>query len=164
MRHILQRVLGAFAGFTLTCAMTIVAAAQTAAPPRPDAKAIVLRYLRTKPPVASPEDLGTGPGGLFGAPEKLGLLEISQPSPVQHPTLGRTWLACLRTHPADKPARDYALFMTASRIQDARLSIVSDRCAARTYQILGVFGAAAEKMKEKSGKNARPPRRNDGGR
>jgi hypothetical protein len=136
MKHPRQRLICAL----VTLAVTGWAAGATAQHgPAPDARAIVLRYLRSEPIPPAPPDVGSGPGALFNDPQKLGVVELSLPTPVEHPTLGWTWLACLRTHPVGKPVRDYALFIGMNRIRDARLSVQSDRCAARTYKVLGVF-------------------------
>ena len=112
--------------------------------PAPDARSIVLRYLRSEqiPPTTVTT---TGPGVLFTDPRKLGLIELSTPNSVQHPTLGWTWLVCLRTHPIGRPTNDYALFIGLDRIRDARLSIGTDRCATRPYQVLGVFEVPVKK-------------------
>jgi len=113
--------------------------------PAPDAKAIVLRYLKKEQIPARPEVIDPGPGSLFGDVEKLGEVELSPPSPVQHPTLGWTWLSCLRVHPAAGPASDYALFIGDGRIRDARLSVATDGCATRSYEALGRFTNSVQK-------------------
>ena len=162
MEHLRQRALGVFAGFALAGCTAAVAAAQAGPPAPPDAKAIVLRYLNSRPAPPAGTGLGSGPGNLFAGPKKLGPVELSPPSPVQHPVLGWTWVACLRTHPDGKPARDYALFISGNRIQDARLSVATDRCAARKYEALGVFGTAAKEKKREEQKSGRARhRKND---
>ena len=124
----------------------------------PDTRAIVLRYLRGDK-VPSPDvTVGPGPGSLFTNPQKLGSVELSQPDLVQHPTLGWTWLACLRTHPIERGTSDYALFMGPDRIRDARLSVATDRCAARAYQVLGIFGAAVHKPEAPRSRRSRANR------
>src|SRR3569833_516311 len=108
----------------LACCADVMALAQNSRATLPDTKAIVLRYLRSEPIPAAIEDTGSGPGDLFNDPKKLGIVELSRPTWVQHPTLGWTWLACLRTHPLDRPVGDYALFIGTQKIRDARLSVV----------------------------------------
>lgn len=137
----------------IACAMSSLAVAgcgtvMTAQPLQgraPDTKAVVLRYLRGEgnPPAADSAD--PGPGQLFKDPSKLGVIELSPASLVQHDVLGWTWLACVRTHPIGKPANDYALFIGDDRIRDARLSVVTDGCATRPYEVLGEFSAPSKK-------------------
>ena len=111
----------------------------------PDTKAIVLRYLRKDPGPAKPGNTDPGLGTLFADVQKLGTVELSPPTLVQHQTLGWTWLACLRTHPADGPVADYALFIGDERIRDARLSVATDGCATRSYETLGRYTEPAKK-------------------
>ena len=59
--------------------------------------------------------------------------------------MGWTWLAWMRTHPIGKPANDYALFIGDDRIKDARLSVATDGCATRSYEVLGEFSAPPKK-------------------
>jgi hypothetical protein len=123
--------------------------------PAPDTKAIVLRYLRGDAGGANEPiipDLGVGQ--LFNEPQSLGAVELSPPSLVQHNVLGWTWLTCLRAHPIATPARDYALFIRNNRIEDARLSVATDRCASQTYEELGRFF----KKRKASGDNSSSPR------
>jgi len=147
MEHLRQLALGFFAGYALAGCTATMAAAQAGRPAPPDTKAIVLRYLHSQPVPPAGADLGKGPGNLFADPKKLGLVELSPPSLVQHPMLGWTWVACLRTHPDGQSAHDYALFISGKRIQDARLSVATDHCAARKYEVLGVFGVPLKKPK-----------------
>jgi hypothetical protein len=139
--------------FMIACAISSLTVAgcgtvMTAQPlqgPAPDTKAVVLRYLHGTaiPPAADSAD--PGPGQLFKDPAKLGAIELSTASAVQHDVLGWTWLACMRTHPSGKPAGDYALFIGDDRIRDARLGVVTDGCATRSYEVLGQFSAPAKK-------------------
>ena len=134
------------------CGNMVVAEAPQATPP--NQKDVVLRYLKGNPPVpdrssAAPvggvgslvrdgfaSDMfssGVGLGSLFRDPQKLGSIELSAPFLVQHNVLGWMWLTCMRTHPANAPARTYSLFMRNDTIEDARLSVVVDRCDGRSY-------------------------------
>jgi hypothetical protein len=115
--------------------------------PAPDTKTVVLRYLRGEQRLRDMKDIDSdpGPGRLFGDVQKLGVVELSPPTLIQHPVLGWTWLACLRIHPPGKLASDYALFLGAESIRDARLSVVADGCATRSYELLGEFSAPAKK-------------------
>ena len=133
----------------IACAMSSLAIAgcgtvMTTQPPQgpaPDSRAVVLRYLRGTPDKPGPDSGDPGPGQLFKDPPKLGAIELSPASLVQHDAMGWTWLACMRTHPIGKPANDYALFIGGDRIRDARLSVATDGCATRSYEILGQFSA-----------------------
>jgi len=116
--------------------------------PAPDTKAIVLRYLRGEQRPRNTQDTDPGPGKLFGDVQKLGAVELSPPVPAQHPVLGWTSLACLRTHPPGKPASDYALFIGADSIRDARLSVGTDGCVTRSYEALGQFSAPVKKKNQ----------------
>jgi hypothetical protein len=140
MRNALLRTLCTVSCLMLTACGTVVTAEQPQGPP-PDTKAIVQRYLRAEPAPKVPKDAGPGPGSLFSDVQKLGVVELSPPSLVQHPILGWTWLVCLRTHPVGQPTSDYSLFVGADSIRDARLSVATDGCAARTYDVLGQFTA-----------------------
>lgn len=124
----------------------------------PDAKAIVLRYLKKDPALAKPGPSDPGPGSLFASVDKLGMIELSAPSPVQHPTLGWTWLACPRTHPAHGSASDYALFIGTDSIRDARLSVATDACATRTYEPLGRFNEPVKKTDDSKRRRTRGER------
>ena len=135
---------GVLGCFVLASCGTVMMKDQPQSPP-PDTKVIVLRYLRKEPSPAKPGNADPGPGNLFANVQKLGAIELSPPSLVQHPTLGWTWLACLRTHPADGPAGDYALFIGDDRIRDARLSVATDGCATQSYEALGRFTEPAKK-------------------
>lgn len=137
----------------IACAMSSLAIAgcgtvMTAQPPQgpaPDSKAVVLRYLRGMAELPTPDSGDPGPGQLFKDPQKMGVVELSPASSVQHDVLGWVWLACMRTHPIGKPANDYALFIANDRIRDARLSVATDGCATRSYDVLGQFSAPAKK-------------------
>jgi len=133
----------------IACAMSSLAIAgcgtvMTTQPPQgpaPDSRAVVLRYLRGTPDKPGPDSTDPGPGSLFRDPQELGMIDLSPPSLVQADVPGWTWLTCMRTHPVGKPAHDYALFIGDDRIRDARLSVVTDGCATRSYKILGQFSA-----------------------
>jgi hypothetical protein len=135
--------------FVIACAVSSLTVAgcgtvMTASPPQgpaPDTKAVVLRYLRGTPDKPGPDSTDPGPGSLFRDPQELGMIELSPPSLVQADVPGWTWLACMRTHPIGKPANDYALFIGGDRIRDARLSVATDGCATRSYEVLGQFSA-----------------------
>jgi hypothetical protein len=135
--------------FVIACAVSSLTVAgcgtvMTASPPQgpaPDTRAVVLRYLRGTPDKPGPDSGDPGPGQLFKDPPKLGAIELSPASLVQHDAMGWTWLACMRTHPIGKSANDYALFIGDDRIRDARLSVVTDGCATRSYEVLGQFSA-----------------------
>ena len=120
----------------------------TAQPPQgaaPDTKAVVLRYLRGVSSLPAPESADPGPGQLFKDPQKLGTIELSPPSAVQNDVLGWTWMACMRTHPIAKAAHDYALFIDGDKVRDARLSVATDGCSTRSYEVLGEFSAPSKK-------------------
>lgn len=142
----------------IACAMSSLAVAgcgtvMTAQPPQgpaPDTKAVVLRYLRGTSDKPGPDSDDPGPGQLFKDPQKMGVVELSPASPVQHDALGWTSLVCMRTHPIGKPANDYALFIGNDRIRDARLSVATDGCATRSYDVLGQFSAPAKKPDARS--------------
>ena len=137
-----------FGSLMLTGCGTVMPAEQPTGP-APDTKAIVLRYVRGEPNPKKTNDGDPGPGKLFGDVQKFGVVELSPPSPVRHDVLGWTSLVCLRTHPPGKPASDYALFIGADSIRDARLSIATDGCTARSYEVLGKFKAPAKKKDKK---------------
>ena len=138
----------------LTSCGTVMTTDQPQGAP-PDAKAIVLRYLKKDPGLAKPGTSSPGPGSLFASVDKLGMIELSAPSPVQHPTFGWTWLACLRTHPADDAASDYALFIGTDSIRDARLSVATDACATQTYEPLGRFNERVKKTDDAKRRRSR---------
>jgi len=151
MRNPLQGIACALAVLMLTGCGSVMTVERPQDPP-PDAKAIILRYLRGEQLPQTQLAGDPGPGSLFGDMHKLGVVELSSPSLVQHPALGWTWLTCLRTHPADKPASDYALFVGNDRIRDARLSVAVDGCGTRSYEVLGQIKPPT-KNKNKTDKN-----------
>jgi hypothetical protein len=144
MRNMGRWLIGAAGGFILSSCGSVMMADQPQGPP-PDSKSVVLRYLRTKLPPVEPGSAGSGPGKLFADVQKLGAVELSPPTSIRHPTVGWTWLTCFRTHPADGSTNDFALFIDANSIRDARLSVATDGCAARTYEALGRFDEPAKK-------------------
>jgi hypothetical protein len=137
----------------IACVMSSVAIAgcgtvMTAQPPQgaaQDTKAVVLRYLRGTADVPGTNSIDPGPGQLFKDPKKMGVVELSPASLVQHDALGWTSLACMRIHPIGKAAHDYALFIGGDKIRDARLSVATDGCSTRSYEVLGEFSAPAKK-------------------
>ena len=76
--------------------------------------------------------------GTFVNAARLGRVEISGVSQTLHKTLGMVWFACLRSYPAGAGPSDYAIFMNAARILDARRSLLIDDCGSKQYTLLTV--------------------------
>ena len=138
------------ASLALLCSVAGLCAAasaqSTGAPqePTPKYKAIIAKSLRVKDRdnIETGVDYFKGRGGIFSATARLDHVEVADTiRMVQTDYYGWAWQTCIRLNVNGYPLT-YAVFISGSRVVDARSAVAIDNCQRVKYGALPV-GAGA---------------------